>query len=69
MGGALTVHGFTEAGIPVSVSQAVVGGIFGASIPRNIVVRNNRLVREIIVGWTAAPLMGAVLAFFLANVL
>jgi len=69
MGGALTVHGFTEAGIPVSVSQAVVGGIFGASIPRNIVVRNNRLIREIIVGWTAAPFLGAVLAFLLASVL
>ena len=32
MGGAMTVHGFTQFGIPVSVSQAVVGGIFGAAI-------------------------------------
>jgi PiT family inorganic phosphate transporter len=67
MGGALTVHGFTEAGIPVSVSQAVVGGVFGAAIPRKIVVRNNRLIWEIIVGWTVAPLLGAVLAFLFAG--
>jgi PiT family inorganic phosphate transporter len=54
MGGALTVHGFTQYGIPVSVSQAVVGGVFGATIPRRVVVRNDRLIREIIIGWTVA---------------
>jgi PiT family inorganic phosphate transporter len=69
LGGAITVHGFTEFGIPVSVSQAVVGGIFGAAIPRKIVVRNDRLTREIIVGWTLAPLLGAVLAFLLSSAL
>jgi PiT family inorganic phosphate transporter len=69
MGGALTVHGFTQVGIPVSVSQAVVGGIFGATIPRNIVVRNDRLAREIVVGWTVAPLLGGFLAFVLVSFL
>jgi PiT family inorganic phosphate transporter len=59
MGGAATVHGFTQFGMPVSVSQAVVGGIFGAAIPRKFVVRNNRLTREIALGWTLAPLLGA----------
>lgn len=69
LGGAITVHGFTELGIPVSVSQAVVGGVFGAAIPRNIVVRNDRLTREIILGWTLAPLLGAVLGFLLFSTL
>lgn len=59
MGGAATVHAFTQFGIPVSVSQAVVGGIFGAAIPRKFVVRNDRLAREIVLGWTVAPLLGA----------
>ncbi len=67
MGGALTVHGFTEVGIPVSVSQAVVGGVFGAAVPRKIVVRNDRLAREIVLGWTAAPFLGAALGFLLAG--
>ena len=66
MGGAMTVHGFTQFSIPVSVSQAVVGGIFGAAIPRKIVVRNDRLIREIIIGWTVAPLVGACLAMVIA---
>ncbi len=69
MGGALTVHGFTEVGIPVSVSQAVVGGVFGAAIPRRMVVRNDRLTREIIIGWTVAPLLGATLSFALSSIL
>ena len=69
LGGAITVHGFTEFGIPVSVSQAVVGGIFGAAIPRNIVVRNDRLTREIILGWTLAPMLGTVLGFLIFSAL
>jgi PiT family inorganic phosphate transporter len=66
MGGAITVHGFTQFGIPVSVSQAVVGGIFGAALPRKIVVRNARLTREILLGWTVAPLLGAGVALAIA---
>lgn len=62
MGGAATVHGFTQFGIPVSISQAVVGGIFGAATQRKFVVRNDRLTREIVLGWTVAPLLGAGLA-------
>lgn len=68
MGGALTVHGFTEVGIPVSVSQAVVGGVFGAAIPRKMVVRNDRLTREIIIGWTVAPFLGALTSFVLSSI-
>lgn len=66
MGGAITVDGFTQVGVPVSVSQAVIGGIFGAAAPRRIVVRNDRLTREIIIGWTIAPAIGALIGFVAA---
>lgn len=69
VGGAVTVHGFTQFGIPVSVSQAVVGGVFGAAIPRKIVVRNDRLTREIVLGWTVGPLLGAGLALLIQTIL
>jgi PiT family inorganic phosphate transporter len=69
VGGAATVHWFTQFGIPVSVSQAVVGGIFGASTHGKFVVRNDRLTREIILGWTAAPLLGAVLGAVIMGIL
>ena len=69
VGGALVVHGFTQVGMPVSISQAVVGGIFGAAAPRRIVVRNSRLIRELLFGWTVAPVIGVALAFILAILL
>ncbi len=69
MGGALTVHGFTEFGLPVSVSQAVVGGIYGAALPRRLILRNDRLTREILLGWTAAPIAGAVLGYLVISIL
>jgi PiT family inorganic phosphate transporter len=69
MGGAIVVHGFTQVGMPVSVSQAVVGGIFGPPMLRTLVVRNSRLIRQLILWWTAAPLAAAIVAFDLARVL
>jgi PiT family inorganic phosphate transporter len=69
MGGAATVHAFTQFGMPVSVSQAVVGGIFGAAAPRKIVVRNDRLTKEILLGWTIAPFSGALLAIAMNTIL
>jgi len=65
LAGAITVQGFTELRTPVSVSQAVIGGIYGTTIPRKIVVRNDRLTRELIFGWTVAPLIGACLAYLI----
>ncbi|MGA2971963.1 MAG: inorganic phosphate transporter [Candidatus Bathyarchaeia archaeon] len=69
LGGAMVVHGFTQVGMPVSSTQAVVGGVFGAAAPRKLVVQNSRLIRELILGWSAAPLVGAIIAFALASVL
>jgi len=65
LAGAFTVQSFTELRTPVSVSQAVIGGIYGTTIPRRIVIRNDRLTRELIFGWTVAPLIGACLAFLI----
>ena len=65
----MVVHGFTQVGMPVSSTQAVVGGVFGAAASRKLVVQNSRLIRELILGWSAAPLIGAIIAFALASVL
>lgn len=69
LGGAMVVHGFTQVGMPVSSTQAVVGGVFGAAASRKLVVQNSRLIRELILGWSAAPLVGAIIAFALVSVL
>jgi PiT family inorganic phosphate transporter len=69
LSGAFTVHLFTQFSMPISISQAVVGGILGAASTKRIVVRNSRIVREILVGWTIAPLSGAAIAFVAAYLL
>ncbi len=64
-GGALSVHLFTQVGLPVSISQVVIGGMTGATSVKQIAVLNKRIMRDIIIGWTAGPMAGAILAFLL----
>lgn len=66
---AMVLHGFTQVGMPVASAQAVVGGVFGVAATRKLVVQNSRLIRELILGWIAAPLVGAIIAFALATAL
>lgn len=69
LSGAVTVHLFTQFSMPISISQAVVGGILGAASTKRIVVRNRRIIREILVGWTIAPLSGAAIGFITSYLL
>ena len=65
VGGALTVHLFTQIGIPVSITQAVVGGIVGIGQAKSIVIMNRRMILRIVFGWIVAPLAGLILAWLL----
>jgi PiT family inorganic phosphate transporter len=66
-GAAFSVHLFTELGLPVSVSQAVIGGMSGAASVKQIAIINKRIVRQIVVGWTVGPIAGAVISFLLTK--
>jgi PiT family inorganic phosphate transporter len=68
-GGALSVHLFTQLGLPVSISQVVVGGMTGAASVKQIAVVNRRIMRDIIAGWTVGPIAGAVFTFLLMKLL
>jgi PiT family inorganic phosphate transporter len=58
---ALTVYGMTKLGLPVSTTQAVVGGIVGWNLFGGFLTDLNTLSR--IVGtWIAAPILGAIFA-------
>jgi len=61
----LTVHLFTELGIPVSITQAAIGGIAGIGQAKDIAIMNRQVVLRIVLGWVAAPLTGLVLAWLL----
>jgi PiT family inorganic phosphate transporter len=54
LGGALTVHFFTQLGIPVSITQAVIGGIVGIGQAKDIVIMNRRIVLRVVLGWIMA---------------
>lgn len=64
-GGALSVHLCTQLGLPVSVSQVVIGGMGGAASVKRIAITNKRILQQIIAGWTIGPLAGAVLSFLI----
>ena len=66
LSGAITVHLFTQFGLPVSITQAQVGGILGIGIAKRIVFMNKRKTRNIILGWMLAPLVGAIVSWLLS---
>jgi len=68
-GGALSVHLFTQLGLPVSISQVVIGGMGGAASVKRIAITNKRIIQQIIAGWTIGPLTGAIVSFLLAKVI
>jgi phosphate/sulfate permease len=64
-GGALSAHLFTQLGVPVSISQVVIGGMEGAASVKRIAITNKRLLQQIAAGWTIGPLAGAAISFLL----
>ena len=68
-GGALSVHIFTQLGLPVSISQVVIGGMSGAASAKRMAITNKRIIQQVIVGWTIGPLTGAIVAFLLIKII
>jgi PiT family inorganic phosphate transporter len=52
----------TQLGIPVSVSQCLIGGMFGAAFTKKFAVVNRRLSLEIVSSWAVIPLAAFALA-------
>ena len=72
-----TVYFFTLMGIPVSASQAIIGGLVGVGMTKGAGMINNRLVLMIFLGWVVTPIGAAILSaviykalsyFFLAQI-
>lgn len=53
---ALTVYSFVLVGIPVSTTQAFVGGIVGVGLTKGVQTVNTKTLKYILVGWVATPL-------------
>ncbi len=52
----------TQLGIPVSVTQCLIGGMFGAAFTKKISIVNRRLALEVVASWVVVPLAAFALA-------
>ena len=65
---ALTVHFFTQVGVPVSTSQAIVGAVVGVGIIKGTRAVKKRTLVEIGVGWVTTPLAAGLVAYAIMRI-
>ncbi|PLX15262.1 MAG: inorganic phosphate transporter [Candidatus Muiribacterium halophilum] len=59
----LTIHFFTQIGVPVSSSQAIVGAVMGIGFVKGTGGVSYRKLAEIVVGWILTPLSAMLFSF------
>lgn len=59
---ALVLHVYSMIGVPISASQAVVGGIVGVGAVKGAMTVNRPLVTKLALSWFGGPFLGAALA-------
>jgi PiT family inorganic phosphate transporter len=57
-----TVHMYTLIGVPVSTSQAVVGGVLGVGIIRGVNTVSLQTLKNILMAWFLTPVVSCVIA-------
>lgn len=62
---AIVVQIFTQVGVPVSTSQAIVGAVAGVGLVKGIRAVSMRSLVEIVVGWVSTPLSGGFICYML----
>jgi len=62
---AITVHVFTQVGVPVSTSQAIVGAVIGIGILKGTKTVKKKSLIEIAIGWVSTPLASGLVAYIL----
>jgi PiT family inorganic phosphate transporter len=65
MAQAITVHIYTQVGVPVSTSHAIVGAVVGIGLVRGIKAVGFRTLGWIMIGWVSTPTLAGLLAFIL----
>lgn len=62
---AVTVHLFTQVGVPVSTSQAIVGGVTGVGLRKGVETVSIKTLIEIAIGWVSTPLSSGLIAYLI----
>ncbi|MEN3006415.1 MAG: inorganic phosphate transporter [Candidatus Methanosuratincola petrocarbonis] len=63
IGGALTVHLFTQGGIPVSISHAIIGGVAGGALSKGFRALNAASWARLAALWFLTPILTLALAW------
>jgi inorganic phosphate transporter, PiT family len=66
---AATVHLYARLGVPVSLTQATVGAVFGIGLLHGLRTVSGSTLLWILAGWLLTPVAGGVVAFVFAAVL
>jgi len=62
---AVNVEIFTQVGVPVSTSQAIVGGVVGVGLVKGARTVNRRTLIEIGTGWVSTPISAGIISYCL----
>jgi len=66
---ALSLHLFTQIGVPVSSSQAIVGAVVGVGLVGDVQTVSVRMLARIAIGWIMTPVSGGLLAYLFIRIL
>jgi PiT family inorganic phosphate transporter len=66
---ALSLHLFTQIGVPVSSSQAIVGAVVGVGLVGDVQTVSIKMLARIGMGWIMTPVSGGVLAYLFLRVM
>ncbi len=67
--GAMVVEIFTQLHFPVSITQAVIGGVIGTGLVKGYKELNAKTVKNIALSWSLAPLLAFIITYILVMVL
>lgn len=60
---AITLHIFTQVGVPVSASQAIVGAVIGIGLLKGVRTMSNKKITQIFVGWVLTLLLSIAIPY------
>ena len=66
--GALIVEIFTQLHFPVSITQAVIGGVIGTGLIKGYRELNKRTIGNLAISWTIAPVISFLITFIIVKV-
>ena len=65
LSGAITVELFTQVGVPVSSSQAIVGGVAGVGLVKGARTVSRQTLIRIVIGWVSTPISAGIISYVL----